>query len=430
MSLPSGSGKSPGHGTGDAREAIAVKISAYRPGPGMMVSAAFIGPGTVTACTLAGANFGFALIWALAFATITTVILQGFAVRIALVSRMGLAEAMLASVSSPQIKILAAGLLIAALLLGNAAYEAGNISGAVLGIEALTGADIAPHKPAVIITIALIAGGLLLMSRPRWVERVLVTLVLLMSSAFFAAFLLTRPDITAIFSGFDPQIPEGGLLTAIALIGTTIVPYNLFLHAASARVRWDSVDGLPEAQSDNIVSISIGGLISITILATAAGSLFGAGSEIANAADMARQLDPVFGELASLTLGLGLFAAGLTSAITAPLATGYIMQEIFGKSETSGARLPYILGIGTVLLSGTFGALLNYRPVEIIFVAQIANGLLLPIIAAFLLYLANNRDILRDHVNDSKANLAGIAILLITGLLGVRLVSRALGIWP
>lgn len=407
-----------------------MKLSAYRPGPGMMVSAAFIGPGTVTACTLAGANFGFALIWALVFATITTIILQGFAVRIALVSRMGLAEAMMASVPSAALKFLAALLLIAALLLGNAAYEAGNISGAVLGVEALSGADISGYKPLVIIGIAILATALLLLSQPKWVERVLISLVLLMSAAFLAAFLLTRPDFAAIFSGFVPQIPEAGLLTAIALIGTTIVPYNLFLHAASARKRWATVDGLTEAQTDNFVSIGIGGLISITILATAAGSLFGTGSEIGNAADMARQLDPVFGSLASVTLGLGLFAAGLTSAITAPLATGYIMQEIFGKSGDSASRLPYILGIGTVLLSGTTGALMNYRPVEIIFVAQIANGLLLPIIAAFLLYLANHRDILQEHVNDRKANLAGIVILLITGLLGIRLITRALGIWP
>ena len=407
-----------------------MKLSAYRPGPGMMVSAAFIGPGTVTACTLAGANFGFALIWALVFATITTIILQSFAVRIALVSRMGLAEAMIASVSSTIVKILAALLLIAALLLGNAAYEAGNISGAVLGVEAIAGTDIAPYRLLMIIGIALLATGLLLLSRPRWVERVLIALVLLMSGAFLAAFLLTRPDFAAIFSGFVPRIPEAGLLTAIALIGTTIVPYNLFLHAASARQRWDSVEGLPEAQTDNVVSIGIGGLISITILATAAASLFGTGSEIANAADMARQLNPVFGSLASLTLGLGLFAAGLTSAITAPLATGYIIQEIFGRSAASGSRLPYILGIAIVLLSGTIGALLNYRPVEIIFVAQIANGLLLPIIAAFLLYLANNRDILQDHVNDWKSNITGILILLVTGLLGVRLITRALGIWP
>ncbi len=407
-----------------------MKLSAYRPGPGMMVSAAFIGPGTVTACTLAGANFGFALIWALVFATATTILLQGFAVRIALVSRMGLAEAMMQSVSSPFFRLLAALLLIAALVLGNAAYEAGNISGAVLGVEALTGADIGNARPLVIIGIALLAGALLLFSRPKWVERVLISLVLLMSAAFLVTFILTKPDIAAILAGFIPHIPDTGLLTAIALIGTTIVPYNLFLHAASARRRWASPAGLPEAQADNVISIGLGGLISITILATAAASMFGTDRDIANAADMATQLSPVFGNFASVMLGTGLFAAGLTSAITAPLATGYIVQEIFGKPEENSSRFPFNLAALLVILSGTLGALLSYSPVEIIFVAQIANGLLLPVIAAFLLKLANNKAILGEHVNSWKANIAGISVLIVTSLLGFRLIARALGYWP
>lgn len=396
----------------------------------MMVSAAFIGPGTVTACTLAGANFGFALIWALVFATATTILLQGFAVRIALVSRMGLAEAMMQSVSSPFFRVLAALLLIAALVLGNAAYEAGNISGAVLGVEALSGADIGNARPLVIIGIALLAGALLLFSKPKWVERVLISLVLLMSAAFLVTFILTKPDIAAILAGFIPHIPDTGLLTAIALIGTTIVPYNLFLHAASARRRWASPAGLPEAQADNVISIGLGGLISITILATAAASMFGTDRDIANAADMATQLSPVFGNFASVMLGTGLFAAGLTSAITAPLATGYIVQEIFGKPEENSSRFPFNLAALLVILSGTLGALLSYSPVEIIFVAQIANGLLLPVIAAFLLKLANNKTILGEHVNSWKANIAGITVLIVTSLLGFRLIARALGYWP
>lgn len=407
-----------------------MKLSAYRPGPGMMVSAAFIGPGTVTACTLAGANFGFALIWALVFATATTILLQGFAVRIALVSRMGLAEAMMQSVSSPFFRLLAALLLIAALVLGNAAYEAGNISGAVLGVEALTGAEIGNARPLVIVGIALLAGALLLFSKPKWVERVLISLVLLMSAAFLVTFILTKPDIAAILAGFIPHIPDTGLLTAIALIGTTIVPYNLFLHAASARRRWASPAGLPEAQADNVISIGLGGLISITILATAAASMFGTDRDIANAADMATQLSPVFGNFASVMLGTGLFAAGLTSAITAPLATGYIVQEIFGKPEENSSRFPFNLAALLVILSGTLGALLSYSPVEIIFVAQIANGLLLPVIAAFLLKLANNKAILGEHVNSWKANIAGISVLIVTSLLGFRLIARALGYWP
>lgn len=406
-----------------------MKITRYRPGPGMLVSAAFIGPGTVTACTLAGANFGFALIWALAFATVTTIILQSIAVRVALVSRMGLAEAMMQTVASPPLRWLAALLLIAALALGNAAYEAGNISGALLGLEALSG-NFSDNRNLAIVSIASLAGALILFSKPRWVERILIAMVLFMCLSFLLTFLITRPDMMAIFNGFIPSVPQGGLLTAIALIGTTIVPYNLFLHAASVRERWKQEDDLAEAQTDSAFSIGLGGLVSITILATAAASLFGSGKEISSAVDMAEQLNPLFGSFASATLGAGLFAAGLTSAITAPLATGYIVQEIFGKSSTGASRIPFRIGALLVILSGTFGALLNYKPVEIIFVAQIANGLLLPIIAFFLIKLANDKALLGGHVNGWKGNIAGAIILTVTTMLGVRLIARALGWWP
>ena len=392
----------------------------------MMVSAAFIGPGTVTACTLAGANFGFALLWALVFATITTIILQSFAIRIALVTQLGLAEAMLKSVASPIVRALAALLLISALVLGNAAYEAGNMSGAALGLEAINGGPLAFGIAPIIITIALFASAMLIFSKPKWIENVLILLVLLMSAAFLFTFLLIRPDLGALLQGFVPTIPDGGLMTAIALIGTTIVPYNLFLHAASVRERWDA-EQLPEAQLDNTISIGIGGLVSMTILATAAASLFGRGKTIENAVDMAQQLTPLFGSMATITLGAGLFAAGLTSAITAPLATGYIVQEIF---KSSNSRRPFQIGALIVIVSGTFAALLGYRPVELIFVAQIANGLLLPIIAIFLLRLANNKKLLGQYANGLKANILGAAILLITTALGFRLIARALGFWP
>ena len=398
----------------------------YRPGPGMMVSAAFIGPGTVTACTLAGANFGFALLWALIFATLTTIILQSFAIRIALVTRLGLAEAMLKTITSPVLRALAALLLISALVLGNAAYEAGNMSGAALGLEAINGGPLAFGIAPVIVTIALFAAAMLVFSKPKWIENILIMLVILMSAAFLMTFLLIRPDLGAILQGFVPTIPEDGLMTAIALIGTTIVPYNLFLHAASVRERWD-VEQLPEAQLDNSISIGIGGLVSMTILATAAASLFGSGKTIENAVDMAQQLTPLFGSLATVTLGAGLFAAGLTSAITAPLATGYIVQEIFRSSHSPR---PFQIGALIVIASGTLASLLGYRPVELIFVAQIANGLLLPIVAIFLLRLANNKRLLGAYANGLWANILGAVILLVTSALGFRLIARALGFWP
>jgi len=407
-----------------------MNLAKYRPGPGMMVSAAFIGPGTVTACTLAGVNFGFALVWALVFATITTIILQSFAVRIALVTKMGLAEAMMSNIANPVAKSIIALILLAALALGNAAYEAGNISGAVLGLQAMADGGLDKMRTPLVISVLTIAGALLLLGNPKWLTRILIALVLFMSAAFLLTFILTRPDLLALVGGLNPQIPEGGLMTAMALFGTTIVPYNLFLHAATVKDHWKDESGIAEAQTDNLVSIGIGGLVSITILATAAAAMFGTGAEIKNAVDIAKQISPLFGGYASIALGAGLFAAGLTSAITAPMATGYILQEIIGKGWNSENRLVFRTTALAILLIGAIVATLNYSPVEIIFIAQIANGLLLPIIALFLLKLANNKEILGRYSNGVLANTAGIFVLIVTSLLGARLILRAIGLWP
>ena len=132
---------------------------------------------------------------------------------------------------------------------------------------------------------------------------------MLMSLAFLIACIAVRPDPAALLAGLVPRIPEGGLFTAIALIGTTIVPYNLFLHAAAARERWSADEDPAEMRLETIVSIGIGALVSIAILITAAAS--GVGGGIGNAADIARQVQPVYGPLARYAIGAGLFGAGL-----------------------------------------------------------------------------------------------------------------------
>ena len=397
-------------------------------GPGALVAAAFIGPGTVTACTLAGANFGFALIWALAFATIATIILQDMSARLGVMGRIGLGEALVSGAGNPFIKWGAAGLVLAALALGNAAYEAGNLSGGALGLEAILGEGIQTRR-IIILVLASIAAAVLVFGRYKLIERVLVSLVIVMSLAFAGSAVLVRPDLAAMLAGLVPRVPEAGLLTSVALIGTTIVPYNLFLHAASAREHWPEAtpQALSEAQRDTRVSVGLGGLISILILTTAASSLFGSGQQITGAADMAAAIAPTYGEAARYLVGIGLFAAGLTSSITAPLATAYALSEIAGKPRTGKLFKGVALSI---LLIRTAVALMGYKPVEIIFVAQIANGLLLPIVAVFLLVAMNRRSLLGDRVNGPFANALGGLVILITFGLGLRIILRAFGVWP
>ncbi len=398
-----------------------------RIGPGALVAAAFIGPGTVTACTLAGANFGYALIWALVFATIATIILQDMAARLGVSAKMGLGEALMRNTSNPALKMASAILVFAALAIGNAAYEAGNLSGGSLGLQAIFG-DSGPDRKLILLSIAVLAGGLLLYGKYKLLERILVSLVLIMSLAFLVAAIIVKPDLSQFVSGLVPRIPEGGTLTAIALIGTTIVPYNLFLHAATAKERWGAESDIQAARSDTVLSVGLGGLVSILILTTAAASMFNSGLGVTSAADLARSIEPAFGVFATYLIGIGLFAAGLTSAITAPLATAYVITEIWpSKNEVQKKRVFRITAL-SVLCIGVMFSLTSISPISLILIAQTANGLLLPIIASFLLIIMNRKSLLGAHTNTLKSNIAGGMVLIITLGLGLRGIARAFSI--
>ncbi len=396
-------------------------------GPGALVAAAFIGPGTVTTATLAGANYGYALLWALVFATLATIILQEMAARFGTITQMGLGQALRQRLATSIWRWPMFTLIMVALYLGNAAYQAGNLSGAALGIEAVIGTGEHTFRLAVVF-IAGISGFILWRGSYKQIEKVLIALVLFMGLAFIATFIVVQPDLTEMTRGlFVPSIPDGSLLTVVALIGTTVVPYNLFLHASAAKSKWAGKDDLPAARTDTIVAIGLGGLITVFIVSTAAASMFARGLSVSNAGDMALQFEPLFGAFSRYLMGFGFLAAGLSSSITAPLATAYAISEITGLE--GGVTDPKFRAISiSVLIFGMIVAMTGIKPITIIIGAQFANGLLLPIIAAFLLFAMNQKAILGEYANGWKANFAGATVLVVTLGLGLRMVARSLGL--
>jgi len=396
-------------------------------GPGALIAAAFIGPGTVTACTLAGANYGYTLLWALIFATVATIILQEMSARLGLVTQQGLGETLRIMLNQSVWKWPLFSLIMVALYLGNAAYEAGNLSGAALGIQALTDGSQSLYRISVIV-ISLLAGILLWRGSYKQIERMLLMLVAIMALAFIATFISVGPDLTALFKGLTtPKIPDGSLLTVIALIGTTVVPYNLFLHASAVKTKWSSINDLKHARADTATAIGLGGLITILIASTAAASIFGSGLNISGAGDMATQLAPLFGSFSKTMLGMGFFAAGLSSSITAPLATAYAVTEILGIKGSTSSRTFKVIAL-SVIFSGAALALTGIKPISIILAAQFANGLLLPIIAIFLLIVMNQKQQLGQYVNKWLGNTLGAIVVLVTAGLGIRIIMSATGL--
>ncbi len=392
-------------------------------GPGLLVTAAFIGPGTITTASAAGANYGFALVWALAFSLLATLVLQEMAARLGLVTGQGLAEALRRYFDSPLLGRTVVVLVVAAIGFGNAAYEAGNIAGAALALDLVS--PLTSSHWALLIGLA--AAALLFSGHYRALEVTLIALVLLMSAVFMLTAWYTRPSLGAMASGlFQPRLPEGAIMTVIALVGTTVVPYNLFLHANAVREKWPgSVPverALRESRLDTGLSIGIGGLITLAILSTAAAAFFQTGLSLTGDS-MAVQLEPLLGPWARYVFAAGLFAGGLTSAITAPLAAAYAVCGALGwRSELSAPAFRAVWAV--VLATGTIFAALGSKPLVAILFAQVANGFLLPVVAIFLLVVMNQRRLLGDYTNGPAANLLGaIVVLIAAGLGGVKLLS-------
>ena len=440
-------------------------------GPGTLVTAAFIGPGTVTVCTLAGVRSGYMLLWALLFSVIATLILQEMTGRLGIVSRRGFGEAIRGQLTNPVTRVAGILLVLSAIVVGNVAYEGGNISGAVLGWEEVFGswnwtvgesgvgsaevtgtADLTVRIPALLI--GLIAFLLLYHGSFQRILFVMTALVGVMSLVFVTTAVMIGPDLSAVMKGLlIPRATSAEFLTVIALIGTTVVPYNLFLHASMVQGRYTDPIQLSDMRKENAAGILMGGLISIAIVITSATAETLTHQPVQNASDMARQLEPLLGGWAKSFMGIGLFAAGITSAVTAPLAAAYAARGLLGWEEkekkaemngtegavewaakgavegaaqsttqTSSFENPRFRAVWmTVLGAGILFSSLSYNPVRLIEFAQVANGITLPVIAAFLLYIINQPTLMSEYRNSLRGNVAGLAVILVTILISFRI---------
>jgi len=384
---------------------------------GYIVAAAFIGPGTVTTASIAGADFGFHLVWALLFSVVATMVLQDMAARLGLGTGRGLSDALLTLTQSRSLRFIAAALIISAIGIGNAAYESGNLTGAAIGLNAIV--DIG--TPSWAITLGVLAALLLVTGKYKLIESVLVGLVALMALVFIITLIFASPDWSAMGKQLvSPRLDSDTITMVLALIGTTIVPYNLFLHAslvANQHKTTEDSDTLQACRRQSVTAIGAGGLITLVIVATAMTAFYGKPDAL-DAGNMGTQLAPVLGEYAQWFFAAGLFAAGLTSAITAPLAAAYAVCGALGKDADMKGGLFRLVWL-TVIICGVVIASIGVKPLLAILFAQATNGLLLPIIAVFLLVVMNKSALPAAYRNSTMSNLIGAAIVLFVVCLGL-----------
>jgi manganese transport protein len=319
-------------------------------------------------------------------------------------------------------------LVLGAVVVGCAAYEAGNVLGAVAG------AGLAVALPAPLLTLAIVAlaAALLAAGSPRRVALLLSALVALMGVAFLVTARLLAPPAGELVRGLSsPSLPAGSGLLVLGLIGTTVVPYNLFLGSGLALPRAGQPrQTLSEIRFGLAVSVILGGVISMGIVVVGA-AVAGPFSFAALAAVLGERLGPWAADL----FAWGLFAAGLSSAVTAPLAAALTARGLFAGEEgaSDGADPRWsergwrfrAVWIG-VLATGLAFGLSGIKPVPVILLAQALNGVLLPLVAVFLLLAVNDRRLVgAAALNGSLSNAATAAVVFVALVLGLAQLARA-----
>lgn len=391
-------------------------------GPGIITAAVDNDANGIATYSIAGAHFGYALLWSLPVALIALIVIQEMVARMGAVTGMGLADLI-----REQFGVRATAAIMGALLLANVANTIGNFAGVAGSLEIFR----LPRMVGVpIVTVAVAV--LVLRGGYRLVER-----IFLGASAMYVLYVvsavLARPDWgTALRSAVVPTWRPGPeyVFLLVALIGTTIAPWMQFYHQSSVVDKGLTADDLRLERVDVTLGALITALVAGSIIVATAATLFPHGIQVERAEDAARALAPLAGEYASLLFALGLLNAAIFSVAIIPLSTAYAVCEAFGWEaglDRSFSQAPVFYGLFLAVLAGS--ALVVLWPglplVPVMVASQALNGILLPAVLVIILRLVNDRRLMGSRVNSHGANLIAGATTVLLILLTVMLLVKS-----
>ncbi len=376
-----------------------------------IISAAFIGPGTIATAATAGATFGYSLLWALSFSTFACLVLQEAAARLSIVSGNSLGRAIAKTYGLKKGGWIIFVLVSGAIIIGSAAYETGNLLGATQGIIVLKNGN----PGILVLIIGILAFATLLFPGKQLLARILGFLVLFMGVVFLFTAFISGVNAGSVLKGIAiPSFPVGSSLLILGLVGTTVVPYNLFLGSGLA----DKTQKVSEMRFGISIAVILGGVISMAVLITGT-AVSGVFSFVA----LGKALNSRLGVWGVRLFGFGLFAAGFSSAVTAPLAAALTASDLFGRQNPDkwlNNGLFFKLTWGFVLVTGLFFGSIGLKPVHAIIAAQALNGLILPFVSIFLWFAINNNQLMgKNHLNSTTGNFLFGFVVWIVMLLGI-----------
>lgn len=387
-------------------------------GPGIITGNVDNDAGGITTYSIAGAHYGYSMLWVLLLVTIALVVVQEMSARLGAVTGKGLADLI-----RERYGVRTAVFTILLLVLANLATTISEFAGVAAASEIL-GISRYIAVPAV----ALFVWVLVLRGSFKVVERTMLVLVLLFGTYIVSGF-MARPDWSQVWRGLTvPTVSSdpGYITLVIALIGTTITPWMQFYQQALVVDKGLGQADLPYVRADTYLGAVMTDVMSFFMIVACGATLFPNGVRIESAAEAALALRPFAGQYATVLFAVGLLNASTMAASVLPLSTAHAVAEAFGFESNIGTRFrdaPVFWGLYTFFLMVGTSILLFPRAnlVKVMLFSQTVNGILLPVILIVMLRLVNDKRIMGRHTNGPVANAIAwaqtITLIALTGLL-------------
>ena len=379
-------------------------------GPGLITASADNDAPGIATYSVAGATYGYKLIWVILVITIGEVVILEMAARMGAVTGKGTAD-LIRERFGVKISTLAMLLLIIANLATTVAQFAGvAAAGELFGISRYISVPIA----AVVMTF------IVLKAEYKYVERVLLVLCLA-SLSYVVAVFTVKPDWAAIGQAIiRPQIELTGdfLVTMLAVIGTTITPWAIYYLQASVADRGVDMKEYRYTRLDVSFGSAWGNVISAFILIVTATTLYVNGVAVNDAKDAALALQPLAGEASSILFSVGLLGASLLAVSVLPLSTTYAFCEAYGferglNRKVKEAPVFYGMLIAIMAISSLVVLIPNAPLFQMMILSQTLNAMLLPVLLILVLKLANSKEIMGKYTNSKLTNILAIGITLL-----------------
>lgn len=398
-------------GNDKLRKKILLALSAV--GPGLFLIGYNIGTGSVTTMAKTGAEHGMALFWALILSCIFTYVLMVTYGKVTLVTGR---TALFNFKSEFKYGWVLSLYIIVALIIGELLALMG-----VMGIVAdlvqegirLAFDGLAIGTFWIILFFSAILFFLLWYGRYQLFEKILTVLVVLMGLAFIVVFFMVRPDMGAIANGMVPSIPDtpGALGLIAAITGTTCSAAVFIMRSTVVAEKGWGIGDLKKEKKDSFVSASMMLLLSGTIMAVAAGTLYVSGLKLDNTVEMIELFEPIGGRAAAFILIIGIAGAGLSTIFPIVLIAPWLIADYTGKPRNiHSAQSRWLIFTALLFAFGT--VFLEERPPALMVFSQAFQACILPAVAIPIFILINRKKLMHKYTAGTKLNLGIAAVIL------------------